>query len=163
MKVLGLAAVAVVLISFAGCGDSELQELSTRVSDLENAYQSIRAELDAPTPTPAAAPAAVVAATPATPAMTPTITPVPEPTATPTPRPTLTPTPGGEVTGTTVTVNADEGLNARAEPNTDAAVLEVLPHEAEVELTGESQVIDDIEWVELSGGGWVQSRYLVYP
>ena len=61
------------------------------------------------------------------------------------------------------TVNADDGLNTRAEPTTDAAVLEVLSHESEVELTGESRIIDDIEWVELSRGGWVQSQFLVLP
>ena len=163
MKVFAVALVAVAVVSLAGCEDSEMQELSARVSDLENAYQSMRAEMDAPAP---AAPAAVVpapaAATP-TPIPTPTVTPVPEPTSTPTPRPTLTPTPGESTGGVVATINADEGLNARTEPSTDSAVLEVIPHETEVELTGASQVIDDIEWVELTGRGWVQSQYLVYP
>ncbi|MDP6823817.1 MAG: SH3 domain-containing protein [Dehalococcoidia bacterium] len=95
----------------------------------------------------------------------PTVTPVPELTSTPTPRPTLIPTPGETDGGVIAIINADadEGLNARTEPSTDSAVLETIPHETEVELTGGSQVIDDIEWVELVRGGWVQSQYLVYP
>jgi hypothetical protein len=162
VKVFAVALVAVAMVSLAGCEDSEMQELSARVSDLENAYQSMRAELDAPPP---AAPAVVVPAPAAapTPIPTPTVTPVPEPTATSTPRPTLTPTPGETTGGVVATINADEGLNARTEPTTDSAVLEVIAHETEVELTGASQVIDDIEWVELTRGGWVQSQYLVYP
>ena len=156
-----VAAVAVGLISFAGCGESEIQELSARVSDLENAYQAIRTELDQPAPTPIIAPAPTLVPAPAPAA---TITPDPEPTMTPTPRPTLTPTPGAvDATPTTVTVNADEGLNTRAEPSVESAVLEVLVHESEVELTGQTQVIDDIEWVELTRGGWVQSQFLIFP
>lgn len=166
MRFIAVTAVTVALISLAGCGNSELEELSIRVSDLENAYQSIRTELDQPAPTavPAAAPTLEPAPAPAA-----TATPILEPTVTPTPRPTLTPTPGtaaapATATATaTATVNADEGLNTRAEPSTDAAVLEVLLPESEVELTGESQVIDDIEWVELSRGGWVQSQFLIFP
>ena len=163
MKLFAVALVAVAMTSLAGCEDSEMQELSARVSYLENAYQSMRTELDTRSPA-AAAPAvpAAVAATP-TPIPTPTVTPVPEPTSTPTPRPTLIPTPGETTGGVVVTIDADEGLNARTEPSTDSAVLEVIAHETEVELTGASQVIDDIEWVELTRGGWVQSQYLVYP
>ncbi len=160
MRFIAVTAVAVALISLAGCGNSELEELSARVSDMENAYQSIRTELDQPAPT--AAPAAEPTLEPA-PAPAATATPIPEPTETPTPRPTLMPTPETAAAPGTATVNADEGLNTRAEPSTDAAVLEVLLPESEVELTGESQVIDDIEWVELSGGGWVQSQFLIFP
>lgn len=155
MRFIAVTAVAVALISLAGCGNSELEELGARVSDLENAYQSIRTELDQPAPV--AAPTLEPAPAPAA-----TATPIPEPTETPTPRPTLTPTPGTAAAPATATINADEGLNTRAEPSTDAAVLEVLLHESEVELTGEAQVIDDIEWVELSRGGWVQSQFLIF-
>ena len=62
-----------------------------------------------------------------------------------------------------VTVNADDGLNLRAEPSIESDVLEVLLHQSAVNLTGESQVIDDIEWVEIATGGWVQSQFLLFP
>ena len=160
MRFIAITAVAVALFSLAGCGNSELEELGARVSDLENAYQSIRTELDQPAPT--AAPAAAPTLEPA-PAPAATATANPEPTETPTPRPTLMPTPETAAVPATATVNADDGLNTRAEPSTESAVLEVLAFESEVELTGESQVIDDIEWVELSRGGWVQSQFLIFP
>ncbi len=73
-----------------------------------------------------------------------------------TPRPTATATP----TPIPAIVDADEGLNARADTTTDSEVLEVLPSGAEVLLTGERVTIDDIEWVALVDGGWVQSQYL---
>ncbi len=161
MRIMAVAAVAVALISFAGCGDSELQELSARVSELENAYRSIRTELDQPAPNPAPPPTLDPISAPAA---APTVTPLPEPTLTPTPRPTLTPTLiDADATSATATVNADEGLNARAEPSIESAVLAVLRHDFKVELTGETQVIDEIEWVEISQGGWVQSQFLVFP
>ena len=69
MRFIAVTAVTVALISLAGCGNSELEELSTRVSDLENAYQSIRTELDQPAPT-------------AAPAEAPTLEPAPAPAAT---------------------------------------------------------------------------------
>ena len=164
MRFIAITAAAVALFSLAGCGNSELEELGARVSDLENAYQSIRTELDQPAPTaaPAAAPTLEPAPAPA-PAPAATATANPEPTETPTPRPTLMPTPETAAVPATATVNADDGLNTRAEPSTESAVLEVLAFESEVELTGESQVIDDIEWVELSRGGWVQSQFLIFP
>ena len=161
MKLTLVTVVAIGLISFVGCGDSELQELSARVSNLENAYQSIRTELDRPTPTPIILPAPTLAPAP-TP--NPTPSPKPEPTVTPTPRPTLTPTPGATVISpSSVTVNADDGLNLRAEPSIESGVLEVLLHQSAVDLTGQSQVIDDIEWVEISQGGWVQAQFLLFP
>ena len=73
-----------------------------------------------------------------------------------TPRPTATATP----TPIPATVDPDEGLNAREDTTTDSEVLEVLPAGADVLLTGERVTIDDIEWVALVGGGWVQSQYL---
>ena len=161
MKLTLVAVSAIGLMSLVGCGDSELQELSARVSNLENAYQAIRTELDQPTPTPIIIPAPTLAPAP-TPKPTPS--PKPEPTVTPTPRPTLTPTPGATVIpSSSVTVNADDGLNLRAEPSIESDVLEVLLHQSAVELTGQSQVIDDIEWVEISTGGWVQSQFLLFP
>ena len=72
------------------------------------------------------------------------------PAATPTP----TPTP------ISATVDPDEGLNVREDPTTDSDVLEVLLGGAEILLTGTKQTIDEIEWVELVDGGWVQSQYL---
>jgi hypothetical protein len=164
LRFIAVAAIAVALFSLAGCGNSELEELSARVSNLENAYQSSRTEIDqsAPMAAPTAVPAAAPTLEPA-PALAATVTPIPEPTETPTPRPTLTPTPGTAAAPATATINADEGLNARTEPSIESAVLEVIAPESEVELTGESQVIDDIEWVELSRGGWVQSQFLIFP
>ncbi len=72
------------------------------------------------------------------------------PAATPTP----TPTP------ISATVDPDEGLNVREEPTTDSEVLEILLGGADILLTGTRQTIDDVEWVELVDGGWVQSQYL---
>ena len=73
-----------------------------------------------------------------------------------TPAATPTPTP----IPISATVDPDEGLNVREEPTTDSDVLEVLLGGAEILLTGTRQTIDDIEWVELADGGWVQSQYL---
>ena len=161
MRIMAVAAVAVALISFAGCGDSELQELSARVSELENAYRSIRTELDQPASEPGTAADSGPDFSPGRGSHGDA---APRATLTPTPRPTLTPTLiDADGTSATATVNADEGLNARAEPSIESAVLAVLRHDFKVELTGETQVIDEIEWVEISQGGWVQSQFLVFP
>ncbi len=73
---------------------------------------------------------------------------------TPLPSPTQTPTP------ISATVDPDEGLNVREDPTTDAEVLEILEGGAEILLTDSRQIIDEIEWVQLVDGGWVQSQYL---
>ena len=73
---------------------------------------------------------------------------------TPLPSPTATPTP------ISATVDPAECLNVREEPTTDTEVLEILPESAEILLTGTRQTIDDIEWVEIVDGGWVQRQYL---
>jgi predicted secreted Zn-dependent protease len=60
------------------------------------------------------------------------------------------------------TVNAENGLNVRAEPNIESEVLIVLDHEQEVIVTGRSATSGDADWVELDSGGWVQSQFLVF-
>ena len=74
--------------------------------------------------------------------------------STPAATPTPTPTP------ISATVDPDEGLNVREQPTTDSDVLEILLGGAEILLTGTRQTIDEIEWIELVDGGWVQSQYL---
>ena len=70
-------------------------------------------------------------------------------TPTPTPTPTLV-----------RQVNATLGLNVRVEPTIRAAVIRVLPFEAEVRLTGQQRTSEGLVWVEVDPEGWVQVRYL---
>ena len=75
----------------------------------------------------------------------------------PTPQPTPVPTPAPTLIGV---VNATDGLNVRTEPSTQSRVLEILLFGSEVELTGRDRVSEGLLWVEVEGGGWVQSRFL---
>ena len=162
MQIRGRGWVLVLLLTGALVGLTACEEeaqpqvqddLEARVSRIEATLQGIQAQLEVPTPTP------LPTATPA-----PTVT--PQPTATPYP----TPTPPDEPVVTAVptassaaaTVNADNGLNVRAEPTIEAEVLRVLDHELEVSLTGRSATSGDADWVELEDGGWVQSQYLIF-
>lgn len=109
-----------------------------------------------PSPTPEATNAATVTVTPV-----PTESPIPESNATPEPTETIPP-PREVSPGTTVTVNADDGLNVRVEPSTDSEVTRVLRFNQEVVLTGGSVIDGEIQWVELEEPGWVQARYLTF-
>ena len=126
------------------------------------------ASVQSPTATPAPPPTRTVTATPTpTPPPTPEPTADPEPTPTPapvTPAPTLTPTPLDIPPGHAA-VDADVGLNVRAEPGFGGQVLRVLPDRAIVELTGLSRDDDSGTWHELAeeGAGWVLGTYLVFP
>jgi LysM repeat protein len=62
---------------------------------------------------------------------------------------------------TTAVVVPSDGLNVRAAPNTDTgAVQYVAPGGSELALTGVVEVIDGIEWREVTDGNWVQAQYL---
>jgi len=83
----------------------------------------------------------------------PFVTSMPTPTHTPMSSPTPTPTLVRQV-------NATLGLNVRVEPTIRAAVIRVLPFEAEVRLTGQQRTSEGLVWVEVDPEGWVQVRYL---
>ena len=137
----------------AACGEeTPADDLVTRVSEIEKSVKGIRRQLDIPTPTP------LPTVTPQ-PTATPQPTPSPQPTATPLVIDGVATTPPQSLEAT---VNAENGLNAREEPTIEAEVLQVLDHQQEVLLTGRSAPSGDAEWVELQGGGWVQSQYMVF-
>ena len=141
------------LTVLAACGEeTPADNLETRVSKVEEALKGIQAQLEVPTPMPQPT------ATPQ-PAATPQPTPSPQPTATPMVLEGVATTPPQSLEAT---VNAENGLNVRAEPTIEAEVLQVLDHQQEVLLTGRSATSGDAEWVELQGGGWVQSQYMVF-
>ena len=141
------------LTVLAACGEeTPADNLETRVSKVEEALKGIQARLEVPTPMPQPT------ATPQ-PSATPQPTPSPQPTATPMILEGVATTPPQSLEAT---VNAENGLNVRAEPTIEAEVLQVLDHQQEVLLTGRSATSGDAEWVELQGGGWVQSQYMVF-
>ncbi len=141
------------LTVLAACGEeTPADNLETRVSKVEEALKGIQAQLEVPTPMPQPT------ATPQ-PSATPQPTPSPQPTATPMILEGVATTPPQSLEAT---VNAENGLNVRAEPTIEAEVLQVLDHQQEVLLTGRSATSGDAEWVELQGGGWVQSQYMVF-
>ncbi|MCY3802535.1 MAG: SH3 domain-containing protein [Chloroflexi bacterium] len=154
LLVLLLTGALVVLTACEEQAQPQVQDdLEARVSRIEATLQGIQAQLEVPTPTP------LPTATPA-PTATPQPTATPYPTPTPPDVPVVTAVPTASSAG--ATVNADNGLNVRAEPTTEAEVLRVLDHESEVSLTGRSATSGDADWVELEDGGWVQSQYLIF-
>ena len=134
-----------------------------------------------PTGAPTSAPTAVavVATNTARPAATatppPTATPTnaPPPTATPTTTETLTPAPTATLTATPapaareVTVNADNGLNLRADPSSTATLLRTLAGGTRLTAIGAANPPDasGITWqnVRTADGqsGWVAAQFLV--
>ena len=63
--------------------------------------------------------------------------------------------------GTTAVVVPNDGLNVRAAPNTETGTVQyVAPGGTELALTGVVEVIDGIEWREVTDGNWVQAQYL---
>ena len=62
---------------------------------------------------------------------------------------------------TTAVVVPNDGLNVRAAPNTTTGTVQyVAPGGTELALTGVVEVIDGIEWREVTDGNWVQAQYL---
>lgn len=88
----------------------------------------------------------------------------PEPTTRPTPTPLPTPTP--VASGGNLVVDAPLGLNLRAGPSTDAAIIRELDDGTVVIPTGETQRNEGRTWVEIRDGsetGWVVQRFLRVP
>jgi uncharacterized protein YkwD/uncharacterized protein YgiM (DUF1202 family) len=133
-----------------------------------------------PTSAPTSAPTAVAAAATntarpaatATPLPTATSTNVPSPTVTPTAAETLTPAPTATPTATPapavreVVVNADNGLNLRAEPSSTASLLRTLVNGIRLTAIGTANPPDasGIAWqnVQTADGqaGWVAAQFL---
>ena len=92
----------------------------------------------------------------AAPAPAPVETEAPPPEATAAPE--ATQPPAGETVSATVVPTA--GLNVRASADPNAAVAYVAPGASEVELTGETQVVNGVTWWQLTDGNWVQGQFL---
>ncbi len=87
-------------------------------------------------------------------------TPVPEATTAPEATPAATAAPPGDSIKATVVPAA--GLNVRSTPAPDAPVSYVAPGGSELELTGETQVIDGVTWWRIVDGAWVQGQFLKF-
>ncbi len=98
-----------------------------------------------------------VRAAPAQPAA-PAATEAPAPAATEAPQPTQAPE--GETVRATVVPTA--GLNVRTTADPTGAVAYVAPGASELELTGETQVVDGVTWWQLTDGNWVQGQFLKF-
>ena len=91
--------------------------------------------------------------------------PTPEPAPAETAPPEATQPPTGEVVRATVVPAA--GLNVRVVPcqgpcaDTDP-VAYVAPGASELELTGETQVVNGVTWWRLTDGNWVQGQFLQF-
>ncbi|MCY3959687.1 MAG: LysM domain-containing protein [Chloroflexi bacterium] len=84
--------------------------------------------------------------------------PAPAPTATPAPA--ATQPPAGETVRATVVPQA--GLNVRNSADPNATVAYVAPGASELELTGETQVVNGVTWWQLTDGNWVQGQFLKF-
>ena len=83
----------------------------------------------------------------------------------PTPAPAATQAPAGEPVRATVVPTA--GLNVRVAPcqrecTPNDSVAYVAPGASELELTGETQVVNGVTWWRLSDGNWVQGQFLKF-
>jgi len=78
----------------------------------------------------------------------------------PTPAPAATQAPAGEPVRATVVPTA--GLNVRVSADPNASVAYVAPGASELELTGETQVVNGVTWWRLSDGNWVQGQFLKF-
>ena len=92
----------------------------------------------------------------AAPTAAPAETAAPETTATPA----ATQAPTGETVRATVVPTA--GLNVRSTADPNGAVAYVAPGASEIELTGETQVVDGVTWWQLTDGNWVQGQFLKF-
>ncbi|MDE2868213.1 MAG: LysM peptidoglycan-binding domain-containing protein [Chloroflexota bacterium] len=77
-----------------------------------------------------------------------------------TPAPAATPAPAGETVRATVVPTA--GLNVRVSADPNASVAYVAPGASEVELTGETQIVNGVTWWRLTDGNWVQGQFLKF-
>ena len=98
----------------------------------------------------------------AAPAPAPVETAAPE--ATPAPAATATTAatqaPAGETVRATVVPTA--GLNVRVAADPNSSVAYVAPGASEVELTGETQVVNGVTWWQVTDGNWVQGQFLKF-
>ncbi|MYD94283.1 MAG: LysM peptidoglycan-binding domain-containing protein [Chloroflexi bacterium] len=78
----------------------------------------------------------------------------------PTPAPAATQAPAGETVRATVVPTA--GLNVRVSADPNASVAYVAPGASEVELTGETQIVNGVTWWRLTDGNWVQGQFLKF-
>lgn len=60
----------------------------------------------------------------------------------------------------TATVDTESGLNVRNAPSTTGSVQYTAPIGEKLSLTGDSEIVNGIEWLKLDDGNWVQARYL---
>ena len=86
--------------------------------------------------------------------------PEPEPAATPETSPAPTDTPGGDAV--TATVVPENGLNVRVAAAADADVAYVAPGGSQLEMTGETTVVEGVTWWQVSDGNWVQGQFLKF-
>lgn len=93
----------------------------------------------------------------AAPAPDPTPTAAPEAAA---PAPAATQPPAGETVRATVVPTA--GLNVRVAADPNASVAYVAPGASELELTGETQVVNGVTWWRLTDGNWAQGQFLKF-
>lgn len=94
----------------------------------------------------------------AAPTAAPAATPTPQPAATAAPA--ATAPPAGETVRATVVPQA--GLNVRVSADPNASVAYVAPGASEVELTGETQIVNGVTWWRLTDGNWVQGQFLKF-
>ena len=80
------------------------------------------------------------------------------PAATATPQPTRAPT--GDTVQAIVVPTA--GLNVRSSPDSNASVAYVAPGASELQLTGDTQVVNGVTWWQLTDGNWVQGQFLKF-
>ncbi|MCA9971859.1 MAG: TIGR00341 family protein [Anaerolineales bacterium] len=119
-----------------------------------------------PGPTPTATPTETPTATPsATPTATPTAQPSATPTTVPSETPTATPTETATPTPTVVTavVAFPFGINLRAGPGVETAVLQLLPEDTVVVLLAGRTEADGLVWQEVlvdGVAGWVSAEFL---
>ncbi len=132
-----------------------------------------------PTPGPAPTPSSTPTGTPTTepsptpsPSSSPSSSPTPPPTATDTLQPTATPSPVPTATivpsptPRLAVVVSPFGLNLRATPGIDGALLALLEPGAQVVLLEETETVDGDIWLAVASGdlqGWVLGAFLETP
>ncbi|MCY3896383.1 MAG: LysM peptidoglycan-binding domain-containing protein [Chloroflexi bacterium] len=86
------------------------------------------------------------------------------PAAAPAPAATATPAAAPAPTGETVraTIVPTAGLNVRVAADPNASVAYVAPGASELELTGETQVVNGVTWWQVVDGNWVQGQFLKF-
>ena len=97
----------------------------------------------------------------AAPTETPTETPTPDAGATPAPGDAATTPAAAGDTVTAIVVPAG-GLNVREAADPSATVAYVAPGASNIELTGETMVVNGVTWWRVYDGGWVQGQFLKF-